>query len=86
MDFITFDEKFKEILPKDLSKIVYEYYDTSCYVCKIEKSKCSVCDNYFCKTTSCINNCVWCSVKMSCCKNFSCNHSVLCSYCWYRMS
>ena len=87
MDFNTFDKNFKEYLPKDLSKIVYKYYDTTCLSCKKYRILCDVCSEYYCKTESCDKNSAWCPISRVCHINYNCSpDSVICSHCWFHLS
>ena len=86
MDFITLDKELKKY-PKQISKLIYNYYKLKCDICNIHQIFCSVCEKYHCK---CSKDIIRCNVnecnKLLCCAlSIRIQHNngpCLCEKCW----
>ena len=82
-------DKILEFLPKDVNKIIYEYYDCRCGVCRGDKVVCVYCKEYFCNNIFCLNKrtpCIICSNSHCSLKeNYRELHSDLsCQSCYFK--
>lgn len=85
MNFPTFDNLLDKY-PKDLNKVIYNYYTTNCGECGNDQIYCFRCELYNC---SCVKNIKFCNVsectKILCCFNSNqiyINGPYLCDRCW----
>jgi len=83
----------KKNIPKDLTKLIFEFTHNKCYKCYHRQYYCQICESYGCQ---CINElkcncckklmCQKCDIIKKICNNDSCDHihdnPFLCSSCW----
>lgn len=89
LSFDIIDKMFNN-LPRDINKMIYEYYESKCNECKIEMEKCEICEKYFCQFHICYSHkeCMVC--KRHCCpfkmfyRNCECEDNKVCEVCWYK--
>ena len=64
MEKINFDcvDNLLKVLPVDLNKIIYKYYDNYCNVCENEMGLCKSCEKYFCMMRRCGNSLCICEM------------------------
>jgi hypothetical protein len=60
LPFFYFDTLMQHI-PKDISKIIHNYYNISCKVCKEDMTLCKYCDDYYCISNLCKDKLMKCS-------------------------
>ena len=53
LEYEELDKILEDTLPKELTKIIYDYYDDSCPDCGLTLSLCNNCDDLFCCNYRC---------------------------------
>ena len=84
MDFITFDEQIIKY-PKQINKLIYDYYKDTCDKCNMQQIQCNQCYFYSCKCSS-VRKCnVKECNKILCCIGMTIdyNERFLCNRCYH---
>lgn len=82
-------DKLLDTLPKDVNKIIFDFYDTRCEDCDKELIECEYCEFYFCQFHICFGHTSSCSVcfRHRCpyqafYRICDCHYNTVCEKCW----